>query len=100
MLNVYDPVVALLNITYPVSFVMPMRVLMPVGCAVDEMFVSFKGFPLLSVIRNFSVHVLLVVEVAFEVGVGLEVVVGIGVAVGFGVGVGVGGGCTVISAVA
>jgi hypothetical protein len=106
MLNVYDPIVALSNITYPVSFVTPESVPIPAGCLTDKISVPFKGFPLLSVIRNFSV-VLLVVEVELEVGVGVgeelgdEVAVGLEVAegVGVGVGVGAGGGSTVTSTV-
>ena len=106
MLNVYAPAVALLNVTYPVSFVTPLSVLAPAGCSVDEMLVAFKGFPLLSVMRNFSIPVLFVVEVTLEPddGVGEElgrgVAVAIGVGLGRGVGVGVGeGGSTVTSTV-
>ncbi len=77
---------------------------MPVGCTVDEMSVSFNGFPLLSVIRNFSVPVLLVVaeELEFVPEVGVEVGrgVAVGLGVGEGVGVGAGGGSTVTSTVA
>lgn len=72
------------------------NVCIPVGWAVEETIVLFKGFPLLSSMRNVIVPALMVgVGAGLGVGVGVEVGVGVGV----GVAVGAGAGVTVICVV-